>query len=151
MSLPTISGTARATADPELKFSASGVAVCRINLAFNSRKRQDDGTWVDDQTCFLSAVAFKQLAEHVAESISRATEVVVTGRLVTKQWTDKENNKRTSYELLLDSIGPSLTFASAQVQKMQRSSGASGSRQAKPDPWATAAPASGFDDSAPPF
>ena len=153
MSLPTMTGVGRATADPDLRFAASGTAVCRVNLAFNSRKRDQNGNWVDDQVCFLNATAFNQLAEHLAESVSKGTEVVVTGRLQTRSWDDKDGNKRSTTELLIDSIGPSLAFATAKPQKAQRGNGG-GQRSGSDDRWATATPASsggGFEDDRPPF
>jgi single-strand DNA-binding protein len=149
MSLPTMSGTGRLVADPDLRFGASGIAVVKVNLAFNSRKKQDDGTYVDDKVFFVEGVAFKQLAEHVAECLTRGMEVNVSGRLVTEQWNDKNTgDKRSKTSLLLDAIGPNLAFATAQVKKMERSGGQSGGGQqpsrgsaaAEPDPWASDSP-----------
>lgn len=149
MSLPTITGVGRATGDPELRFAPSGIAVCKVNLAFNSRKKDASGQWVDDQVCFLYATAFKGLAEHLAESVSKGDEVIVSGRLQTRQY-EKDGEKRTSVELILDSIGPSLTFATAKVTRASKDGGSrSGGRSE--DPWESAAPASGFQDDTPPF
>ena len=70
MALPQLTGTARLTAEPELRFAPSGIAVCSMHLAFNSRKRdpsrkQDpSGTWTDGDSLFIKATAFKDLAEH---------------------------------------------------------------------------------------
>jgi single-strand DNA-binding protein len=172
MSLPTISGTGRLLDDPDLKFGSSGIAICKVRIAFNSRKRQDDGTWVDDKVCYLDGTAFKQLAENIAECLQRGTEVNVSGRLVTEQWENKEGEKRSKVVLMLDSIGPNLASATAAVKKMERSGGngqqgggtRSPSRQSAPagndggfggDPWATPANAptgrqASFDDE-PPF
>lgn len=164
MSLPTISGTARLTAAPELKFAASGTAVCRINLAFNSRKKQDDGTWIDDKTFFVTGVLFKQAAESVAETLDKGHEVVVTGRLCTEQWESKTGEKRSAPSLLIDSIGPAVNnIQTARVSKLDRTnggqtgSGFGSQRQQAPaggDPWAsTTAPTrngGGFDEQ-PPF
>jgi single-strand DNA-binding protein len=159
MSLPTLSGTARLTADPELRFAPSGVAVAKMNLAFNARRKNEStGQWEDGDTFFVEAVAFKQLAENIAESFIRGMEVVVTGRLKTDQWNDKQTGeKRSKPSLLIDSIGPSIAFATAKVQKMDRSNSSGQTRRQQPadDPWATATPAgnsssSGFDDE-PPF
>jgi single-strand DNA-binding protein len=145
MSLPTLSGTGRLTGDPELRFSPSGTAVCKLNLAFNSRRRNQAGEWEDGDTFFVGAVAFKQLAENVAESLVKGNEITVLGRLKTEQWTDRDGNKRSAPSLLIDSIGPSLAYATAKVNKMQRST-TSGSRgtTTTDDPWAT-----GVDE--PPF
>lgn len=145
MALPQLSGVARLTQDPELRFSPSGVAVCSMQLAFNS-KRQDKQTqeWVDGDTFFVKATAFKDLAEHVAETLTRGTEVVVAGRVKTESWESRDGDKRSAPALILDSIGPSLRWATAKVSKATRS-GATAA--------ATAAPAgqtAAYDDD-PPF
>jgi single-strand DNA-binding protein len=158
MSLPTLSGTARLTGDPELRFSPSGVAVCKFNLAFNARRKNEStGQWEDGDVFYVNAVTFKQLAENAAETCTKGMEVVVTGRVKTEQWEDRDGNKRSAPSLLVDSIGPSITFATAKVQKMDRSNSGGQARRQQPadDPWATATPAGkssggGFDDE-PPF
>jgi single-strand DNA-binding protein len=154
MSLPTMTGVGRATADPELRFAPSGTPVAKVNLAFNSRKKDQQGNWVDDQVFFVNGTAFNRMAENLVETVVKGTEVIVTGRLQTRQWEDKEGNKRSTTELVIDSIGPNLSFATAKVTKASRENG--GQRAAADDPWASATPASagsrsGFDDSTPPF
>jgi single-strand DNA-binding protein len=157
MSLPTISGVAKLLEDPELRFGSTGVAVAKMRLAFNSRKRQDDGTWVNDKTFYITGVMFKQAAENAAEALTRQTEVAVVGRLCTEEWTDKEGQKRSTPSLLIDSIGPAISnFQTAKVSKMERSSGQSGNAGFADDPWASSTPAStgkstGFGDESPPF
>jgi single-strand DNA-binding protein len=157
MSLPTLSGTARLTSPPDMRFTPSGTAVCKISLAFNSRKKQDDGTWSDDKTFFVTGVLFKQAAENAAEAFDKGHEVVVTGRLCTEQWEDRNGGgKRSAPSLLIDSIGPAVTnFQTAKATKLDRQSGGSSGAQGKTadDPWSSAAPAKGgsFDDQDPPF
>jgi single-strand DNA-binding protein len=160
MALPTLTGVARLTADPELRFGASGVAVAKMNLAFNNRRKNPQtNEWEDSDVFYVNAVAFKQLAENICESFQRGTECVVTGRLKTEQWEDREGNKRSMPSLLIDSIGPSVAFATAKVQKMARSSGSGGGRAPAEDPWAsqgsTYAQTAGADgrpfDDSPPF
>lgn len=149
MALPTISGTARLTQDPELRFAASGMAICKVNLAFNSRKKDEAGNWVDDSVFFVNATLFKQAAENAAEAFQRGQEVVITGRLKTDQWESKEGEKRSAPSLLIDSIGPAVNqFQTAQVRKLERGSSGSAPRGGgEQDPWASAAPA----DDSPPF
>lgn len=161
MALPTFTGIGRLTADPELRFSPSGVAVARIALAFNSRKRQDDGTWVDDKVFFVRATAFRQLAENAAETLHKGVEVAVSGRLETEQWEDRNSGeKRSAPALLLDGIGPNLAFATAKVAKVERDSGGGQgggrggqSRAASDydDPWGSAPPAAPSPTDEPPF
>lgn len=157
MSLPTMTGVGRLTAEPELRFSPNGTAVAKVNLAFNARKRDDSGNWVDGDSYFVNGTLFKKDAENAAESLTKGMEVVVSGRLKTRQWETDGGEKRSMQELLIDSIGPSLKFATAKVQKNSRdgNGGGGGQRASAPaDPWATAAPAgsgrSNFD-SEPPF
>ncbi|MFJ8687391.1 single-stranded DNA-binding protein [Micromonospora wenchangensis] len=155
MSLPPIFGTARLLDDPELRFAPSGVAVCRVRLAFNSRKKNDTtGQWEDADTLFVDGTVFKQEAENVAESLTRGAEVVVYGRLKTEQYTTREGEKRSATKLMIDGIGPSLKFATAKPQKLARSSG--GQQGGGDDPWAsggavpTRTSGGGFDED-PPF
>ena len=155
--LPTISGVGRLTQDPSLRFAPSGMAVCEIQLAFNARKfDKDRQEWVDGDVFFVRATAFKQLAENAAESLVKGVEVHVSGRLKTEQWEDKNGGgKRSATALLLDSIGPNLSYATAKVTKANRSSEGGGSFGSSgtgggaslDDPWG-AAPA---DDQGAPF
>jgi len=152
MSLPQLVGVGRATADPELKFSANGVAICTVNLAFNSRRKNPSTQeWEDGDVFFVRATAFKELAESMAESLTRGTEVVVTGRLKTEQWEDRTSGeKRSAVSLLLDGIGPNLRYATAAVKKVERSGPTQSSAPAS-DPWGSApATGAGFG-SEPPF
>jgi single-strand DNA-binding protein len=148
MSLPTITGTARLLEDPELRFSASGMAILKMRLVFNSRRKNPDtGAWEDSDSFFVNAVMFKQAAENAAEALARQTEVVVTGRLKTENWETKTGEKRSAPSLLIDSIGPAVNnFQTARVSKMDRSSSA-GSQQTT----ATTAPADDPWSSEPPF
>ncbi len=147
MALPTLHGVGRLTADPELRFAASGTAVATMNLAFNSKRKNDRGEWEDDKTFFVRATAFRQLAENIAETLTKGAEVTVSGRLETNQWEDKQTgDKRSAPAMLLDSIGPNLRSATARVEKASRSTSAGESA----DPWGSAPPASAQTDE-PPF
>jgi single-strand DNA-binding protein len=153
MTLPILSGTGRLTADPELRFAPSGVAVLTLNLAFNSRRKNQAGEWEDGDVFYVRGTAFKQLAENAAETLTRGMEVNVSGRLKTEQWQDKQTGeKRSAVALLVDSIGPNLAYATAKVNKVTRESGRSGTPAPADDPWGAAPPApAGFNgqDSAP--
>lgn len=152
MSLPTLSGTGRLTADPELRFAPSGTAVCKVNVAFNSRRKNAQGEWEDADVLFVGGTLFKEAAENAAETLGKGDEVIVSGRLKTRQWETPDGEKRSTVELLIDSIGPSLRYAQAKVQKMGRSS-QGGTAAAADDPWASATPAQPAAASAsePPF
>lgn len=129
MALPQLTGTARLTADPELRFAPSGVAVCSVHLAFNSRKQGSSGAWVDGDSLFIKATAFRDLAEHCAETLTKGAEVIITGRVKTEQWETPQGEKRSAPALLLDSVGPSLRYATAVVKKVNRTNGSHGDEE----------------------
>jgi len=87
---------------------------------------------------------WREFAEHVAGSLTKGSRVIVTGRLKQRSYETKEGEKRTSYEVEVDEIGPSLRYATAQVTRTSssREGGAGGGRgQVADEPWATSAPA----------
>lgn len=164
MSLPILSGVGRLTEPPELRFTPQGKAVCKLRLAFNSRrKNQQTQEWEDADVYYVDGTVWDQEAEHIAESLDKGHEVFVTGRLKTRKYETREGEKRTTTELAIDAIGPTLKYATAKVNKMARGSD-SGGRSSAPaggsdeDPWSVAAPASSgfggqkqssFDDEVP--
>jgi single-strand DNA-binding protein len=164
----TITVIGNLTDDPELRFTPSGAAVAKFRVASTPRflDRQTN-EWKDGEPLFLSCNVWRQAAENVAESLRRGARVIVSGRLRQRSYETREGEKRTVMELEVDEIGPSLRYATAKVQKMQRSSGggfgSGGSNGGGgsstggggfDDPWASAAPAtggSGSFDEEPPF
>jgi single-strand DNA-binding protein len=130
--------------DPELRFTPSGAAVAAFRIASTpSRFNKDTSKWEDGESLFLRCSVWRQAAENVAESLQRGMRVIVQGRLKQREWETKEGEKRTSYEIDVDEVGPSLKFATAKVVKTQRGGGGGfgGGPQADNDPWATATPA----------
>lgn len=150
----TITIIGNLTDDPELRFTTSGAAVAKFRIASTPRTfDKASGEYRDGEPLFLACSIWRQAAESVAESLSRGARVIVVGRLKQRSYETKEGEKRTVYEVEVDEIGPSLRYATAKVQKAQRSGGTGGGQRAgNDDPWSTATPAggSGFDDS-PPF
>jgi single-strand DNA-binding protein len=132
------------TDDPELRFLESGVAMSKFTVASTERTYDSKAQqWKDGDPLFMRCTAWRQLAEHVAESLSRGTRVVVTGRLRQSQWETPEGQKRSSIDLDVEEIGPSLKFATAKVNKMARSKGGDGFTPDNPpdDAWSSATPA----------
>jgi len=112
------------TADPELRFLPKGDAMVKFAVASTPRVLdRESGVWKDGDPLFLACTAFRDLAEHIAESLTKGTRVVVTGRLRLSRWTTDEGEKRSAYGLDVDEIGPSLKFAQAKVTRMTRSTG----------------------------
>lgn len=121
--------------DPELRFTPSGVALAKIRMAVNRRWRGQDGEWQED-TSFFNGTVWREQAETVAESLQKGTRVIVTGRLEQRSWETPEGDRRSVVEIQIDEIGPSLRWATATVNKTQRSDnwGGDQSRTAAPTP-----------------
>ena len=131
--------------DPELRFTPSGAAVANFRVASTPRTfDKQSGEWKDGDPLFLACTGWRDLAEHIAESLAKGTRVIVSGRLRLSRWETEEGEKRSAYGLEVDEIGPSLKFAQAKVSKTSRTKAGDGFTPADvpDDAWATAAPAS---------
>jgi single-strand DNA-binding protein len=133
------------TGDPELRFTAAGVAMVKFTVASTPRVfDRDKNEYRDGDPLFLTCTAWRDMAEHIAESLAKGTRVVVSGRLKLSRWEDKDTGeKRSAYGLDVDEIGPSLRFATAKVQKTTRSKAGDGftPTEVPNDDWSIAAPA----------
>src|SRR3984893_10294379 len=120
----TITVIGNLTDDPELRFTPSGAAVAKFRVASTPRfMDKTTNEWKDGDPLFLSCTVWRQAAENVAESLQRGARVIVSGRLRQRSYETKEGEKRTVMELEGDEIGASLRYATAKVQKMQRTGG----------------------------
>jgi len=100
------------TADPELRFTGSGVPVAHLTVA--SMSRVQDGTsgeWRDGDTLFLRCTVWRRMAEDVTESLRKGTRVVVTGRLQQRTYETDGGQKRSTIELIADEVSVSLRHA----------------------------------------
>jgi single-strand DNA-binding protein len=133
------------TADPELRFLPNGTAMVKFTIASTPRTLdRQSGEWKDGDPLFMNCTAFRDIAENIAESLAKGTRVIVTGRLKLSRWEDKESGeKRSAYGLDVDEVGPSLRFAQAKVQRMNRSVKSDVFTPDAPqdDAWSIAAPA----------
>src|ERR1700712_859930 len=147
------------TSDPELRYTQAGLAVANFTIASTPRNfDRASNDWKDAEALFLRASVWREFAEHVAGSLTKGARVVATGRLRQRSYETKEGEKRTSIELEVDEIGPSLRYATAQVTRAPGGSGGAGGARPQggsvgagaagggEEPWAAAAPASGGDD-----
>jgi single-strand DNA-binding protein len=111
------------TDDPELRFTAQGAAVANFRIAVSKRiKDPQTNEWKDGDTSFFRINVWRQLAENVAESLTRGTRVVVTGTLKMRQWETQEGEKRSVVEVEATEVGPSLKWATAKIEKASRQS-----------------------------
>ncbi|MDY0829088.1 single-stranded DNA-binding protein [Microbacterium sp. BG28] len=106
------------TADPELRYTQTGLPVANFTIASTPRTLdRQSGEWKDGEALFLRASVWREFAEHVAGSLQKGSRVIATGRLKQRSYQDREGNNRTSIELEVDEIGPSLRYATAQVTR----------------------------------
>jgi single-strand DNA-binding protein len=121
MSTPAITIIGNLTADPELRWTPSGVAVCDFTVASTNRVRnKQTDEWEDGDTVFIRCAVWEQYAENVAETLRKGQRVIVTGRLKVRQYETREGGKGTSVECTVDEVGPSLKNASAKITRNPR-------------------------------
>jgi len=130
------------TGDPELRFTPSGAAVANFTVASTPRNfDKQTNEWKDGDTLFLNCSIWRQAAENVAESLQKGMRVVAQGRLKQRSYETREGEKRTVVELDVEEVGPSLKYATAKVQRIQRSGGgggySGGNTGGGADPWAS--------------
>ena len=108
----TVTLVGNMTRDPELRYTANGVPVASFGLAWN-RKDKDD----QDIASFFDVTCWRDLAEHVAESLGKGTRVVVYGRIEHDTWENSDGEKRSKVKVVAEEIAPSLRWATATVEK----------------------------------
>ena len=114
-------------ADPELRFIPSGAAVANFRIASTPRTfNRETNQWEDGEALFLTCNCWRQMAENVAESLTKGMRVVVTGKLRQRSYQTKEGENRTVFEVEVDEVGPSLKYASASVSRNPREGGQGG-------------------------
>ena len=131
------------TSDPELRYTQNGLAVANFTIASTPRNfDRAANEWKDGDALFLRASVWREFAEHVAGSLTKGSRVIASGRLKQRSYETKEGEKRTSFELEIDEIGPSLRYATASLTRAQSSSrGGAPATGGTDEPWAPSAPA----------
>jgi single-strand DNA-binding protein len=127
--------------DPELRFTPAGAAVAKFRIASTPRVFDKQANeWKDGESLFLTCSVWRKAGENVAESLTRGTRVIVQGRLKQRSYEDKEQVKRTVYEIDVDEVGVSLARATAKVTKNPAGGGQQQGAATSADPWATTQP-----------
>ncbi len=172
---PVITIVGNLTADPELRYVASGQPVANFTVASTPRNlNRQTNQWEDGEAMFVRCAVWREYAENVADSLQKGMRVVVTGRLKVRSYQANDGTQRTSIEMDVDEVGPSLRWAKAQVTRAVGQSSGRGGYGAQGgqggygggqggygaprggsanDEFATGGPAGGsaFDSSNPPF
>lgn len=108
------------TADPEMRTTRNGSTVANFSIAATPRVfDKQSNQWVDGDALFLRCSAWRDLATHCAQSLAKGMRVIAQGRLQQRSYQAQDGSNRTVIEMTVDEIGPSLRYATAQVQKMQ--------------------------------
>lgn len=140
------------TADPELRFTQSGAPVANFTVASTPRTfDRQSNEWKDGEALFMRCSIWRDAAENVTETLKKGMRVIVQGKLKQRSW-EKDGERRTSIELDVTDIGPSLLWATANVTRTARGGnqggGSSRGQQPQDDPWGTS---SGSNSDEPPF
>ena len=146
---PVLTVVGNLTRDPELRFTQNGLAVANFTIASTPRNfDRATNEWKDGEALFLRASVWREFAEHVAGSLTKGSRVIATGRLKQRSYETKEGEKRTSMELEVDEIGPSLRYATATISRAPSGGGGGGQQRGggapqvqQNEPWAQSAPA----------
>jgi single-strand DNA-binding protein len=129
------------TRDPELRFTPSGQATASFGVAVNRRWQNRQTNEWEEATSFFDVVCWAQLAENAAQSLSKGTRVLVSGRLDQRSWETQDHERRSKIEITADEVAPSLRYATANVTRNERRTpdnapaySGGGSRQAANEP-----------------
>lgn len=150
------------TAEPEIRTTSKGDAVCNFSIAATPRSfNKQTNQWEDGDALFMRCTAWRDLAAHCAQSLHKGMRVIAQGRLQQRTYQAKDGTNRTIVEMQVDEIGPSLRYATAQVARIQHANGGqnmapmqaqapaqqpvAGGWGAPADPWGAPA-ASGTDE-----
>lgn len=130
------------TADPELRALSNGASVASFTIASTPRTfNRNTNQFEDGPALFMRCSAWRDLAEHCANSLSKGMRVIAQGRLSQRSYQAQDGSNRTVVELTIDEIGPSLRYATAQVTRQGSATGFAGGSRATGN--ATGAGASG--------
>ncbi|MBO1901255.1 single-stranded DNA-binding protein [Leucobacter weissii] len=167
---PLITVVGNLVADPEPRVSQAGKSWVTFRIASTPRVRdRQTGDWSDGEPLWLGCRAYGEFADNIAASLTKGARVLVQGRLTQRSYTDNQGQQRTSLDLEVEEIGPSLRFATAQVTRGQARSQGGGQPAGQPgwgqpaapqneNPWGNAGGSgqasgggfgSGFDDEQP--
>ncbi|WP_157249711.1 single-stranded DNA-binding protein [Nonomuraea typhae] len=132
------------TDDPQMHYTQTGAAVASFTIASSERRyNKQVEQWEEGDALFMPCSAWRDLGEHAAESLTKGTRVIASGRVRTRTYETGEGERRTVTEMTVEDIGPSLKFATAQPHKAARTGNnnhARGFDVGPGDPWANDEP-----------
>ncbi len=119
----TVTVVGNVTRDPELRFTPSGMAIASFGLAVNRVWNDRQTNERKEQVSFFDVKCWAQLGENVTASVFKGNRVIVSGRLEQQSWETEDGQKRSKVEIVADEVGPSLRWATAQINRNERKEG----------------------------
>ena len=110
MTEPSVSFAGNLSDQPEVRYTDSGIARAMFRVAVSGRREQE--------ASFFTVIVWHDQAEHVAESLSKGSRVVVVGRLQQRAWTAEDGTGRPALEVVAEELGPSLRWATATTTRV---------------------------------
>lgn len=160
---PLITVVGNLVADPEPRVSQAGKSWVTFRIASTPRVRdRQSGDWSDGEALWIGCRAFGEYADNIAATLTKGARVIVLGRLSQRTY-EKDGQQRTSLDMEVEEVGPSLRFATAQITRGQSRGGGNGGGSGGPatqqaqsswgkpqsDPGAGGNFSGGFDDEQP--
>jgi single-strand DNA-binding protein len=112
--------TGNLTREPEIRYTREGQAQTLLSIAVNRRWHDRESKSWEESTSFFDVVCWRELAENVALTLAKGMRVMVSGRLEQRSWETEVGERRSKIEVVADEIGPSLRYATAEVQRVER-------------------------------
>lgn len=106
--------------DPELRYSASGVARTVMAVATTRRFQAKGADQPTEVTSFFTVIVWGMLAEHVTESLVKGDRVTVSGRVEQRSWVDEDEQKRSSFDIVADDVAASMRFRTVRIDRTAR-------------------------------
>jgi single-strand DNA-binding protein len=91
------------TRPPELRYTPSGAAVADLRVAVNRNYTTQSGE-KRDETAFLTVIAWGKTAENCSEYLDKGSQILVEGRIQTRDWEGKDGQKRSATEIVAERV-----------------------------------------------
>ena len=108
MTEASVSFAGNLTDDPEIRYTAAGIARAMFRVAVSGRR--------EHEASFFTVVVWRDQAKHAAESLTRGSRVVVMGRLQQRAWTAEDGSARSVVEVVAQELGPSLRWTTTTTR-----------------------------------
>lgn len=121
----------RVVTDPELRYTATGVAVVNFVIAVNRRYKNEEG---EREADFIPCVAWRGLAETIAEYVKKRTEIGLQGSLRQNRWETEDGESRSRLEVLVNHF--MFTHGTKRVEEVKAKTKAKTGKAFDDDPFA---------------